>query len=88
MQNSPSLGAIHLTHFFARFFQALWLINEKNETLKALELSNNQVGAKAEDSTGLARMLMTSTALVHLNLSENVLGSLGTNLKAFGREGQ
>jgi Leucine-rich repeat (LRR) protein/GTPase SAR1 family protein len=74
-----------LTRVCIHFAQALWLINEKNETLKALELSNNQVGAKAEDSNGLARMLMTSTALVHLNLSENVLGSLGTNLKAFGR---
>lgn len=65
--------------------QALWLINEKNETLKSLELSNNQVGTKAEDSTGLSKMLVTSTALVHLNLSNNVLGSLGAQLKAFGR---
>ena len=30
-------------------------------------------------------MLVTSTALVHLNLSNNVLGSLGAQLKAFGR---
>ena len=63
-----------MTRVCIHFAQALWLINEKNETLKALELSNNQVGAKAEDSNGLARMLMTSTALVHLKLSENVLG--------------
>ena len=65
--------------------QALWLINEKNETLKSLHLQNNAVGAKVEDSNGLARMLMTCSALVNLNISENVLGSLGPQLKAFGR---
>ena len=65
--------------------QALWLICEKNETLKVLELRKNGVGSKAEDSNGLAKMLMTSSTLVKLNISENILGSLGTQLKSFGR---
>ena len=65
--------------------QALWLICEKNEKLKVLNLKNNGVGAKPEDSMGLMRMLTTSTALVNLNISNNALGELGPHIKSFGR---
>ena len=65
--------------------QALWLICEKNDKLQVLNLRYNGVGNKPEDSTGLAKMLITSTGLSSLNLGSNALGDLGLAIRAFGR---
>jgi Leucine-rich repeat (LRR) protein len=64
---------------------ALWLICENNEKIKQLDLRNNGVGTKIEDSTGLSRMLSTSTALTVLDLGNNCLGDLKGYLRPFGR---
>ena len=64
---------------------ALWLICENNEKIKQLDLRNNGVGTKIEDSNGLSRMLSTSTALTVLDLGHNVLGDLKGYIRPFGR---
>ena len=63
--------------------QALWLICEKNDNLKSLTLRDNGVGGVHVDSYGLAKMLVTSTTLESLDLSSNVLGSLGNYIKVY-----
>ena len=55
---------------------ALWLICEKNEKLRDLNLNSNNVGINQNDSSGLARMLLSSPSLVILDLSNNSLGEL------------
>ena len=65
--------------------QALWLICERNTTLKSLDLRGNNVGRQLEDAPGLARMLSTSTALETLLLGRNSLGELKNGLRGVGR---
>ena len=64
---------------------ALWLICEKNVTLRSLDISSNSVGATAEDAIGISRMLLTSTALETLRLGNNQLGDLKSQLRPIGR---
>ena len=65
--------------------QALWLIMDKNDKLTELNLQGNAVGKRETDAAGMARMLMTSTALNSLNLGSNYLGELKHYLRHFGR---
>jgi len=65
--------------------QALWLIMDKNDKLTTLNLQGNAVGKRETDAAGMARMLMTSTALSYLNLGSNYLGELKHYLRHFGR---
>ena len=64
---------------------ALWLICEKNVTLRSLELHGNGVGSVVNDAIGISRMLFTSKALETLRLGSNQLGQLKTHLRAVGR---
>ena len=67
---------------------ALWLVVDKNSALQKLVLRGNSVGTQYEDSSGMAKMFSTCTALAALDLSENNIGALkgaAVGLRQFAR---
>ena len=64
---------------------ALWLILEHNEKITTLLLDGNGVGARAEDSVGLGRAMVTAPSLRKLSLSKNNLGDLKNEMRKFAR---